>query len=169
MILFEVSEEAKSAQIEINISSQIFLQCCTSLKDYWKSSVGQFLSRSFIFYGFNKFLTILADQYDQESFKLCALIVPYQFLPAPGSDIIFTYDKHIKPITCTCIGGDRDGMVFTLSDKIFLFNITSIDTKSAPILIEKIDEDFKYLIVYSNEPLTVSMVRIHLKLEIIFQ
>ena len=122
-----------------------------TFKDYWKSAVGQFLSRSFVFYGHNKYLTMLADQYDKESLDLCALVVPYQFLPEPGSDILFAYDKHVKPITCTTIGGDRDGLVFTLSDRLFLFNITSIGTKSNPIEMEKINEEFKLLIVYSDE------------------
>ncbi len=130
----------------------------TSLKDSWKSSVGQFLARSLIFYDHNKYLTMLTDQYDKESLDLCALIVPYQFLPEPGSEVLFTYDKHVKPITCTAIGGERDGIVFTLSDKLYLFNITSLGTKSNPIELEKINEVFKFLIVYSPEDLKRGIV-----------
>lgn len=98
---------------------------------------------------------MLADQYDKESLGLCALVVPYQFLPEPGSDILFTYDKHVKPITCTASGG---GMVFTLSDRLFLVNILSFGANSPPIEMERISEEFKLLIVHSDDDFSIEKV-----------
>lgn len=152
------TDEASRAFDEIEIAKLIFIQCAFAMKDYPFSACGQLVSRVLCFFGHQKYITNLVYQYDRESYKNCALIVPYQFLPEPGSSVIFTYEKHTKPITCTAIGGDQDGFVFTLSDKLNLLNVTDLKTKNQNnIVIENKNQSFIFMIIYCNEKLDNSI------------
>lgn len=73
-----------------------------------------------------KYFTKLVDEYDRESLKKNALILTHQILEPPGNDLIFQFDKHSYPITHGAIGGDNDSFVFSLSNKLMLFNMTNL-------------------------------------------
>ncbi len=115
------------------------------------SASGQLVERLLIFYGHFKYITSFIDQYDQEAMNTCSLIVPYQILPTPASDVLFTFDKHVKPIWKSVIGGDNDAFLFTISDKLMLFNMQKV-ADSGEIKIEGLhDAAIKSLIVYWDE------------------
>ena len=90
----------------------------------------------------------------------CSLIVPYQMLPTPAFDVLFTFDKHVKPVWKSVIGGFSDSFLFTISDKLLLFNMSNV-ADSGEIKIEGIhDASIKHLIVYwNNEPENNAMLK----------
>jgi len=78
--------------------------------------------------------------------------VPCQQLPEPGSAVIFTFDRHQKPIRCSAIGGKNDSYVFTLSDKLNFLNINEVCNRTDnDIHIEKIPDEFNFLILFMNK------------------
>ncbi len=115
------------------------------------SASGKLAERLLVFYGRFKYITAFIDQYDQEAMNTCSLIVPYQMLPTPASDVLFTFDKHVKPIWKSVIGGDNDSFLFTISDKLLLFNMENL-VDSGEIKIEGIhNAAIKNLIVYWDQ------------------
>ena len=150
---YSLNEDARQAFEEIKLFKLIFLQCVFVIKDHPDSTSLQLTSRSLVFYGHFNYFTRLIDQSDANSSISCALIAPYQFMPPPGSDLIFTLEKHFKPIVCTSIGGSNDSYVFTLSDKVVAFNMSNL-TDLANFKLEYTDKELCHMVVYSLEDLS---------------
>ena len=142
---YSLSSESKKAQEEIQLCTLIFLQAQFTIIDNPQSAGMQIVARSLILYGHSKYFTQFIDQYDTLSSADCALIVPYQFMSPPGSNPIFCFEKHIKPICCTSFDGN---IAFTLSDKLVVYSMISLCVLGNFIL-EKTRKNFSHLIVYS--------------------
>lgn len=124
---YNLSEEAKEALGDLKMLSLIFLQCGLAAKDKPKSTAHQILSRSLNFYKISKYFTQLIDQFYEEALKENNLLLTCQQLDPPGGDLIFQLDKHNSPITHTCIGGDNDSFVLTLSsNRLHLINLSIV-------------------------------------------
>jgi hypothetical protein len=123
---YNIPEEIKEFQKEIKLFSLINLQCGLSMVDNPSSALSQTVARVLNFYGQLSNFTKLINEYDRDSIKNCSLIVPYQFLDTPGSDLIFQFEKNNAPIRAAAMGGENDGIVITLSNKIYAFEMSTI-------------------------------------------
>ncbi len=129
--------------------SLVYLQCIFSMKDHPESAGIQICSRLLIFYGELKYITSFVDQVDK-SFS-SSLIVPYQFLNPPGSDVVFSLEKHFSSIITAAIGGDDDNVVFTLSnDKLVIFSMSLVQ-EMENFKLDKLKNEPCFLIVYSHK------------------
>ena len=109
------------------------------------------ISRSLNYYNYLPHFTKFINYYDKYSYVDCSLIVPYQFLASPGSDILFQLDKHRKPIVAGAVGGITDDpFLFTLSDKVFLYNMGTL-SDMGEVQLMPTDSDYTMLITYFNE------------------
>lgn len=150
---YNLSEENKNSLSELTIIKFVYLQCLFSIIDFPSSCALQLLSRLLVFYGHTKYITNFIQQCDEISYKHCALVAPYQNLPEVGSGELFSLEKHSKGIKYTCIGGDNDAFVFTLSDKIHCFNLSSLKTPgefSLPTL-SHLNDEYKEFIIHFNQ------------------
>jgi len=148
---YNLTEDAAEAFKNLKLLQFVFLACGFKMSECPSSASAHLVKRLLIFYGRYKYLTEFIDQYDQEAMDECSLIVPYQMLPTPASDVLFTFDKHVKPIYKSVIGGDNDSYLFTISDKILLFNMNRV-AECGEIKIEGIhNAPIKQLIVYWNK------------------
>ena len=153
---YTLNDDANNALIEISMIQLLLLQCGFTMKEYPLAAGLQFVSRSLLFYGHLKYFTAFIEQYDETSMTNCALIVPYQFMPEPASDLIFSFESHVRPISCACLGGEDDSFMFTLSDKLEMINLMTVNKNQRFIKIDKDDKSFRnylFLIVYANEEL----------------
>jgi hypothetical protein len=142
---YNISEEAAAADFELNVFNLILLQCGVAAKSHPKSALLQMLSRCLNFYGVSKYMTKLIDEYDRQVSNENTLILSYQHLDAPqGSGLIFQMDSHAMPITHTILG--MDSLIFSLSNKLHLFNIELVKEMGETQLSE--NELFNDLIVY---------------------
>ena len=120
------------------------------MKDLPKSCVSLILSRSLNYYKHSPYFAQLIDEYD----KHASVVVPYQNMPMPGSDLILQLDNHVCPIRCAVIGGDDDGYVFTLSNQLSAFNMSDARHSGFVKLCDKhVDrvEPYFLLLVYSTQ------------------
>ena len=127
------------------------------MKDLPKSCVSLILSRSLNFYKHSPYFAQLIDEYD----KHASVVVPYQNMPMPGSDLILQLDNHICPIRCAVIGGDNDAYVFTLSNQLSAFNMSDARHSGFVKLCDKhVDrvEPYFLLLVYSADQLESTFV-----------
>lgn len=94
----------------------------------------------------------MIDEYDREMMKLSSLVLTNQFLPPPGNELIFQFDKHTLPITHGAIGADNDSLVFSLSNKLMLFNMGSVQELGS-IELKKSDpkSSYEFLLIYIDE------------------
>ena len=144
---YKLSEEVSESLNDLKLIKLIFLQIGASMADYPSSGVAQLISKSLKFYGISNNFSRLIDEYDKNSLNDCSLIVPYQYLHAPGGDMIFQLEKHLLPITACSIGGDNDSYVFSLSDKLNLFNMGNLEViGDIPVL--STNGPYKTLITY---------------------
>lgn len=123
---YSMSREAQDAYNQIKILKRIFLQCSYAIKDRPGSAGIQLLSRILIFNKHFNYFTKLINEIDSKSHQNFSLVVPYQFLPPPGNELVFSYDKCTLPIRTCVIGGDNDSFVFSLSDKLRVFNMSTV-------------------------------------------
>ena len=140
---YKISEEASLALKEIKFLNLMYLQCSISISDFPDSLALQILSRSLVFYGHLKHLTEFITQCDKNSRNHCALVMPYQSLPPTGMGPLFTLEKHSKPIYTAILGGDNDSFVFTLSNKIHVFNMQDLND-IGKIELQKLKESDNY-------------------------
>lgn len=82
--------------------------------------------------------------------KLSSIVLTNQILPPPGNDLIFQFDKLTAPITCACIGGENDSFVFMLSNKLSMFNMSTV-FEQGEIELTKDDAVFKFFLVSFSE------------------
>jgi hypothetical protein len=146
---YSISEEAKKSLRELKFVNFLYLQCIISINDHPDSIAIQILSRTLMFYGDLDNLSEFINQSDKNSAKHCALVASYQSLQPPGIGPLFTLEKHTKPIYCTVMGGENFAFIFTLSNKINVFNIqkvTGIGELELPRLNEP--EHYKQMLVY---------------------
>ena len=61
-----------------------------------------------------------------ESYNESLLLLPYQFYQPVGGEIVLGFEEHKKAIVHCVLGGIEDSYVFTLSNKINLFNASSL-------------------------------------------
>ena len=147
---YSLTPEAKDAANEIKLMSLIMLQCLFNMVECPLSACSQVLSRTLIFYGHLKYLTSMVDQYDADSMRNCALITAYQIFSPPAADLIFSFEGHIKPITAAVIGGDNDSHVFSLSDKVILFNMNTASNQGQ-MKLPTTNSPFLMFVVYFNQ------------------
>lgn len=145
---YSLSGEAKQAYHELMIFNILLLQCMVAVKKYPESAGLQIVSRSLIFYGTSKYITDFIDQYDAESSVNCALIVPHQIQQPPGSDTIFSLEKHTEAIRCVVRGGVELGVVFSLSNRLNFIDFNSNNSFESDYDLEPTENDLKYLLVY---------------------
>ena len=122
-----MNKESKEALLELLILQILFMQCLISMNDFPDSAAIQLFSRTLIFNGFLPNLSEYFSQSDKNSSKHCSLIVPYQYLPPPGMNSVFSLEKHTKPIYHTSIGY-KSSIIFTLSNKLHGFNLSGFKT-----------------------------------------
>ena len=145
------SKEVGETMVELGLLTLLFMQCGALMSDYPSSSISQVISRSLNYYNYLPRFTQFFKYYDKYSYVDCSLIVPYQFLASPGSDILFQLDKHRKPIVAAAVGGiSEDPFVFTLSDKVFLYNMGTL-SDMGEVQLKPTDSDYTMLITYFNE------------------
>ncbi len=137
---FFLSDEASIAMKELQLLDFFFFQCIMSMCDYADSLATQIESRLLMFNGSIPLLTELFKQADENSKYHCALISAYQSLPPPGIGPLFILEKHSKPIYCTLHGFS---LIFTLSTKVHVFNITGI-LNLGEIELPKLKEPYYY-------------------------
>ena len=85
---------------------------------------------------------------------MTSLILTCQVVPPPGNDLIFQFDKHSLPITHACIGGDNDSLVFTLSNKLILFNMSTVSDLGEIELTKDEKESFNFFVAYTLDDAT---------------
>ena len=141
---YSLSLESKKAHEEIALLTLIMLQALFVILDHPQSAGLQIAMRTLILYGHSKYVTQFIDQYDEISSLDCALIAPYQSMPPPGSNMIFCFEKHVKPIYCSSFDGD---IAFTASDKLVVFNMQNLCVVG-DFMLEKTKNIFSHLIVY---------------------
>jgi hypothetical protein len=148
---YSLGDEAQNALDNLKMLRLLLLTCGFTMSECPSSASGKLAERLLVFYGRFKYITAFIDQYDHEAMNTCSLIVPYQMLPTPAFDVLFTFDKHVKPVWKSVIGGFSDSFLFTISDKLLLFNMENL-VESGEIKIEGIlNAAIKNLIVYWDQ------------------
>ncbi len=150
---YSMSEEAKNAMNHIKLLNLTFLQCLISIGDY-PDTVGVQLTSRFLMYRHHlSFINSFISECDSRSVKHCALVAPYQIFQPSGVDALFTLEKHTKPIVQCCVGGDDDSYMFTLSDKIHVFNMQTLKTMGELKLPESPvkNDHYKKMVIFFNK------------------
>lgn len=148
---YNATNEANSCRAETKLLNLINLQCGLSMKDYPDSAVDQILNRSINLRGQCPHLIKLINDYDKAKSQLNSLVLPYQQLNPPGSDVIFTLDKHTTPLTCVSIGGDNDGFLFTLSNKLHLLSMSEIIELGEITLTKDPSIEYSFMIIFFED------------------
>ena len=149
---YALSEQATNAFKQIKYFNLLLLQKGYTIKQAPFSAGTIILESLILFKNHFNYVESFLEQYDQHSYKTCSLIVPYQFLPPPGSDnFLFQYDFYNQPIYKCVIGSDNDENLFILmADRLALFNMSSL-WNSGSILIEKSNDPILFLALYLDE------------------
>ena len=149
--------DLKLASEEIATLNFIYLKCGFSMADCPSSAISQILSMSLSYYGRFDYFTKLIDESDQESFKNCSLIVPYQFLEEPGLDLIFHSDKTNAPIRASALGTDTNNgfFIFSLSNKISGFHMNLLKDLGEFLVLD-VGKPFQFLIAYFHDMTNLS-------------
>jgi hypothetical protein len=150
---YAMSNEAKDANSALKLLSLAFLQCGISVSDYPETLGVQLVSRLLIFQRHYRLIGNFIGECDKLAVRHCALVAPYQMYQPSGIGPLFTLEKHTKPIVQCIMGGDNDSFVFTLSDKIHVFNMTTLATMGdykLPKLPTKTDQ-YKKMRIFIDE------------------
>jgi hypothetical protein len=146
---YALNEETSKANQELKFLNFLYLQCLISMNDHPDSMAIQILSRNLIFHGYLTNFTELINQCDKLSPKHCALIASYQSLQPPGIGPLFTLEKHSKPIYSAVFCHKNSSFVFTLSDKINVFNLMEVKVVGDLLLPTlTLDEHYKQMLIY---------------------
>jgi hypothetical protein len=110
------------------------------LQEYPENFPFEFSSRLLNSYGITSNITNLIKQFDEQSIRHCALIVPYYQLQPPGSGLVHSMNKHTGSVVDFDFTDDQMTAI-TLSDRIIVINMHEANTV-LDIKLPKLDEPY---------------------------
>lgn len=144
---YKLSDEATNAQTHITYFRLLMLQLVYNLIECPSSAGSKIVESLILFKSHMNYVESFIEQHDQEAYKNCSLIVPYQLAEPPASDFIFKYDKHNQPIYKCVFDREADKLFMVLSDRVALFNMSTAK-ECGSVQIEKPNDPICFLTLY---------------------
>jgi len=147
---YKLTEETEKIAIQIHFFRLILHQVIFNVTNCPSSAGAKILESLMVFQKHFNYIESFLEQYDQQSYRTCSLMLPYQIASTPASDILIKYDKHNQPIYKCVFDGDDDKLFMVLADRLALFSLKDLKDYGAT-LIESSSDPILFLALYLDE------------------
>ena len=140
MSAYKTSTEVQAIQKELSIFSATNLLFGLHLNEYPDNYAFELTSRLLPLYGLQTHTTKLIQQADEQSPRHCALIVPYSQLSPPGNGLLYSMNKHTKPVVDLDFTENQSAAI-SLSNKIIVIDMHTGNT-AVDLNLPKLNEQY---------------------------